>query len=31
VIVSLADAEAADVKAFWLRDLKIADAELDVS
>jgi proteasome lid subunit RPN8/RPN11 len=31
VIVSLADADAPDVKAFWLRDLKIADAELDVT
>jgi [CysO sulfur-carrier protein]-S-L-cysteine hydrolase len=31
VIVSLADPEVADVKAFWLRDLKIADAELDVA
>jgi proteasome lid subunit RPN8/RPN11 len=31
VIVSLADAEAPDVKAFWLKDLKISDAELDVS
>ena len=31
VIVSLADAEAPDVKAFTLADLKIADAELDVT
>jgi [CysO sulfur-carrier protein]-S-L-cysteine hydrolase len=31
VIVSLADPDAPDVKAFWLRDLKIADAELDVA
>jgi [CysO sulfur-carrier protein]-S-L-cysteine hydrolase len=30
VIVSLADAEAPDVKAYWLADLKIADADLDV-
>jgi proteasome lid subunit RPN8/RPN11 len=29
VIVSLADPDAPDVKAFWLRDLKIADAELE--
>jgi [CysO sulfur-carrier protein]-S-L-cysteine hydrolase len=28
VIVSLQDAVAPDVKAYWLRDLKIADAEL---
>jgi proteasome lid subunit RPN8/RPN11 len=31
VIVSLADPDAPDVKGFWLRDLKIADAELDVT
>jgi proteasome lid subunit RPN8/RPN11 len=31
VIVSLADPDAPDVKAYWLRDLKIADAELDVT
>jgi proteasome lid subunit RPN8/RPN11 len=31
VIVSLADAEAPDVKAYLLEDLKIADAELQVS
>ena len=31
VIVSLADSDNPDVKAFWLRDLKIADAELDVA
>ena len=31
VIVSLADSEAPDVKAFNLADLKIADAELDVT
>ena len=31
VIVSLADPEAPDVKAYLLKDLKIADAELDVS
>ncbi|HEX8752561.1 MAG TPA: M67 family metallopeptidase [Solirubrobacterales bacterium] len=31
VIVSLADSEAPDVKAFWLKDLKISDAELDVT
>ena len=31
VIVSLADAEAPDVKAFLLRDMKIADVELDVT
>jgi proteasome lid subunit RPN8/RPN11 len=30
VIVSLEDAEAPDVKAYWLKDLKIADAELVV-
>jgi proteasome lid subunit RPN8/RPN11 len=30
VIVSLADPEAPDVKAFWLKDLTIADAELEV-
>jgi proteasome lid subunit RPN8/RPN11 len=28
VIVSLADPEAPDVKAYWLKDKKIADAEL---
>jgi [CysO sulfur-carrier protein]-S-L-cysteine hydrolase len=31
VIVSLADADAPDVKAFMLKDLKIADVELDVT
>lgn len=31
VIVSLADGDAPDVKAYLLNDLKIADAELDVS
>ena len=31
VIVSLADPDAPDVKAYWLQDLKIADAELDVT
>ncbi|HEX4670057.1 MAG TPA: M67 family metallopeptidase [Solirubrobacterales bacterium] len=31
VIISLADQEAPDVKAYLLKDLRIADAELDVS
>ncbi len=31
VIVSLADPDAPDVKAYWLKDLKVADAELDVA
>jgi proteasome lid subunit RPN8/RPN11 len=31
VIVSLQDAEAPDVKAYWLKEMKIADAELNVS
>ncbi len=31
VIVSLADPDAPDVKAYWLKDLKIADADLDVT
>jgi proteasome lid subunit RPN8/RPN11 len=31
VIVSLADADAPDVKGFLLEDLKIADVELDVT
>ena len=31
VIVSLADAESPDVKAFLLEDLQIADVELDVT
>ena len=31
VIVSLADSEAPDVKAFTLADLQIADADLDVT
>ena len=31
VIVSLHDAEAPEVKAYWLKEMKIADAELDVS
>jgi proteasome lid subunit RPN8/RPN11 len=30
VIVSLEDPDAPDVKAYWLKDLKIADAELVV-
>jgi proteasome lid subunit RPN8/RPN11 len=30
VIVSLADEEAADVKAYLLKDLRIADVEIDV-
>ncbi len=30
VIVSMEDPEAPDVKAYWLKDLKIADAELVV-
>jgi len=30
LIVSLQDADAPDVKAYWLKDLKIADAELIV-
>jgi len=30
VIISLADPGAPDVKAFWLKDLTIADAELEV-
>jgi proteasome lid subunit RPN8/RPN11 len=31
VIVSLADPAEPDVKAYWLKDLTIADAELDVT
>ena len=31
LIVSLADADAPDVKGFLLKDLKIADAEIDVT
>jgi len=31
VIISLADADAPDVKAYLLKDLKIADVELDVT
>ncbi|HEX2392016.1 MAG TPA: M67 family metallopeptidase [Solirubrobacterales bacterium] len=31
VIVSLADPDAPDVQAYWLKDLQIADAELDVT
>jgi [CysO sulfur-carrier protein]-S-L-cysteine hydrolase len=31
VIVSLADADSPDVKAFMLKDLKIADAEFEVT
>jgi len=31
VIVSLADPDDPDVKAYWLKDLKIADAEIAVS
>jgi [CysO sulfur-carrier protein]-S-L-cysteine hydrolase len=30
-IVSLADPDAPDVKAYWLKDLQIADAKLDVT
>jgi [CysO sulfur-carrier protein]-S-L-cysteine hydrolase len=31
LIVSLQDSDAPNVKAYWLKDLKIADAELDIS
>jgi proteasome lid subunit RPN8/RPN11 len=31
VIVSLADPQQPDVKAYWLKDLRIADAELAIS
>lgn len=31
VIVSLENAEAPDVKAYWLKDMKIADVDLDVA
>ena len=31
LIVSLQDENAPDVKGYWLKDLKIADAELEVS
>ena len=31
VIVSLADADAPDVKGYWLKDLKIADAEITIT
>jgi proteasome lid subunit RPN8/RPN11 len=31
LIVSLQDSDAPDVKGYWLKDLKIADVELDVS
>jgi proteasome lid subunit RPN8/RPN11 len=31
VIVSLADPQEPDVKAYWLKDLRIADAELAIS
>jgi [CysO sulfur-carrier protein]-S-L-cysteine hydrolase len=31
VIVSLADPDEPEVKAYWLKDLKIADADLDVT
>lgn len=31
LIVSLADPESPDVKAYWLKDEKIDDAELDIS
>jgi proteasome lid subunit RPN8/RPN11 len=31
VIVSLEDRDAPDVKAYWLKDLKIADAEITVN
>ncbi len=31
VIVSLADGDAPDVKAYWLKDLKIADVEIHIS
>ncbi|HWB68569.1 MAG TPA: M67 family metallopeptidase [Solirubrobacterales bacterium] len=31
VIVSLEDPESPDVKGYWLKDLKIADADLDIA
>jgi [CysO sulfur-carrier protein]-S-L-cysteine hydrolase len=31
LIVSLADPESPEVKAYWLKEMKIADVELDVS
>ena len=31
MIVSLEDPERPDVKGYWLKDLKIADVELDVA
>ncbi len=31
MIVSLADRDAPDVKGYWLKDLKIADAEIHIS
>ena len=31
LIVSLADRDAPDVKGYWLKDLKIADAEIHIS
>jgi proteasome lid subunit RPN8/RPN11 len=31
VIVSLENAEAPDVKAYWLKEMKIADVDLDVA
>ena len=31
LIVSLADPDSPDVKAYWLKEMKIADAELDIS
>jgi proteasome lid subunit RPN8/RPN11 len=31
VIVSLEDADAPDVKGYWLKDLKIADAEITIN
>jgi [CysO sulfur-carrier protein]-S-L-cysteine hydrolase len=31
LIVSLADLEAPEVKAYWLKDMEIADAALDIS
>ena len=31
VIISLEDPDAPDVKGYWLRDLKIADAEIAIT
>jgi proteasome lid subunit RPN8/RPN11 len=31
LIVSLANPDSPDVKAYWLKEMKIADAELDIS